>query len=136
MSNTTSTNQLNLKIIIILSTILLAIMVWLLWMIAENIPALAVQVWAIVATLLVPAVAILAFWFGKTEVRGFLAGADQMTERVASIFMHAIDSRDVSRIRIHNATNAPLMGQGMGMPNDVLPRIAARSAAPGGEIEL
>ncbi|MBN2003099.1 MAG: hypothetical protein JXA21_07050 [Anaerolineae bacterium] len=43
------------------------------------------------------------FWFGKVEVRGFLGGLDTALDKLAA----AVDLRDTSRVRVHQATRPP-----------------------------
>ena len=38
--------------------------------------------WTVLATLLIPVAALIGFWFGKVEVRGFLAGVDKKLDRL------------------------------------------------------
>jgi len=41
------------------------------------------------------------FWFAKIEVKGFLGGIDTALDKLAS----AVDMRDTSRVRVHQATH-------------------------------
>ncbi len=60
--------------------------------------------WAVIATLLIVPVFLAGFWFGKTEVRGFLSGADKMLDRMSGTVERIVAVRDTSRVTVHNAT--------------------------------
>jgi hypothetical protein len=76
--------------------------VYLLWLLTGTLEREGLAVWAIVATLALPVAFLAGFWFGKIEVRGFLAGVDKSLDKLAA----AVDLRDTSRIAVHNVTKA------------------------------
>ncbi len=82
---------------------ILGLVIYGLWIFANGMEHGKLAVWAIVATFIVPLVFLAGFWFGKTEVRGFLAGVDAGLDRLAQ----AVNMRDSSRITVHTATRTP-----------------------------
>jgi len=73
------------------------------WTLAMGLEHTKLAIWAIAATLALLPTFLAGFWFGKTEVRGFLAGVDAGLDRLAQ----AVNMRDTSRITMHAATRTP-----------------------------
>ena len=55
---------------------------WLLWRGMSKVPPDTARLWALVATVLIPISAWLAWYFGHIEVKGRLAGIDQAVDKV------------------------------------------------------
>lgn len=111
--------------IIIGAVIVLAIVglvVYGLWALVSSQSRTTADWWAVIATLLDVPIFALGFWFGKTEVRGFLSGADKMLDRMSGTVERIVAIRDTSRVTVHNATKPA--GYTVVLPN------VARSAMP------
>lgn len=65
---------------------------WAAWYFMQRIPAGWLALWALIVTLLTPGIFALGFWFGKTEVRGWLAGVDQGLDRVSKAAAQSINN--------------------------------------------
>lgn len=61
-----------------------------LWRLAEHATHTQLTIVGIVFFFLIPIALLLGYWFGRTEVRGFLSGMDTAVDRIAK----AIDLRD------------------------------------------
>ncbi len=108
MGKTRKTIQIDPVIIGILAGALvvlgiLGLVIYGLWTLASRMEHAHLAMWAIGATFIIPLAFFTGFWFGKTEVRGFLAGVDTGLDRLAQ----AVNMRDTSRISIHTAVRAP-----------------------------
>jgi hypothetical protein len=55
------------------------------WWMTGEVSANAIRVWAIVATLAIPLVALITFQLGRVESRGYMRGADHVMERVVGL---------------------------------------------------
>jgi uncharacterized membrane protein len=78
----------------LLTVFVLALIVWGLWSFASKMEHDKLALWAILATFLLPCFFWLGFWFGKTEVRGFLSGFDTSLDKLAN----AVSFRDDQRV--------------------------------------
>lgn len=76
---------------------LLGLVIWGLWSLADGWTRPGVNGWAVAATLLLVPAFLSGFWFGKTEVRGFLSGADHMLDRMAGIVQQVATIREATR---------------------------------------
>jgi flagellar basal body-associated protein FliL len=108
MSKTTKTNTMAILIVVgVLSALaVLGLVVYGLWALVSSQSRNAADWWAVVATLLIAPAFFIGFWFGKTEVRGFLSGADKMLDRMSTTIERTVAIRDNSRIAVHNARRA------------------------------
>lgn len=89
-----------------------------------DIPALE---WITTAlTLAMVPVFVIGFWFGKTEVRGFLGGVDTALDKLAT----AVDMRDSSKVRTHHALKADTVHPPAGAFNVYLPQPQAQVLPP------
>jgi hypothetical protein len=82
----------------------LGLVIFGLWTLADGWTRTAVNWWAVIATMLIVPGFLAGFWFGKTEVRGFLSGADKMLDRMSGTVERIVAVRDTSRVTVHNAT--------------------------------
>ena len=82
---------------IFLALALLGLVFWGLYSLADGWTRPGVNGWAVVATLLLVPAFLSGFWFGKTEVRGFLSGADHMLDRMAGIVQQVATIRETTR---------------------------------------
>ncbi len=91
----------------VIVAVILGLVVYGLWALVSSQSRNAADWWAVIATLLIAPTFALGFWFGKTEVRGFLSGADKMLDRMSRLISDVVTVRDNSRIAVHNATKSP-----------------------------
>jgi hypothetical protein len=103
------------------------------WLQLLLVPADWLALWGVVATFALPCAFYVGFFFGKTEVRGFLGGMDKGLDRVGRL----VDMRDNSRVAVHNKLQQPAAQQ----PNAVVlppewPQITSRSTGQDEVIDL
>lgn len=58
-----------------------------LWSLIASLDESLLATWALVSILALPVVFAWGFWFGKTEVRGFLKGVDTSLDRLARVMI-------------------------------------------------
>jgi hypothetical protein len=87
-------------------TAILALIGWLCWRAMLEVPADTARVWAIVATLLVPVVAYVAWRLGLIEARSRLDGIDQAVNKVMDVARRTADVRVGTARRMREATSA------------------------------
>ena len=108
MKKTTKTNTTAILIVVgILSALaVLGLVIFGLWTAADSISREATNWWTVIATLLIAPAFFAGFWFGKTEVRGFLEGVDKMLDKMSGTVEKIVAVRDNSRVTVHQATRA------------------------------
>lgn len=119
-TTTTHTNSIAPIIMggVIVVLVILGLVIYGLWMLVSSQERNVADWWAVVATLLLIPAFLTGFWFGKTEVRGFLSGADKMLDRMSRLMSDVVTVRDTSRINVHNATKVPTQpGYTVVLPN-------------------
>jgi flagellar basal body-associated protein FliL len=92
---------------LVVAVSILALVVYGLWSLADAWTRPGVNAWAIAATLLLVPAFLSGFWFGKTEVRGFLSGADHMLDRMAGIVQQVATVREATRTAPRPAGQPP-----------------------------
>src|SRR5574340_1554869 len=83
---------------------ILGLVVYGLWALVSSQSKSVADWWAVITTLLTVPLFAIGFWFGKTEVRGFLSGADKMLDKMSGMIEKVVTVLDTSRIHVHNAT--------------------------------
>ena len=100
----TRKHELTMWIIgVVTALAILGLVVYGLWALVSSQSRDAADWWAVIATLLTAPAFFTGFWFGKTEVRGFLSGADKMLDKMSGTVERIVTVRDSSRIAVHNA---------------------------------
>lgn len=137
-TTTTHTNSIVPVIMggVVIMLVILALVVYGLWALVSSQERGVADWWAVIATLLLIPAFLTGFWFGKTEVRGFLSGADKMLDRMSRLMSDVVAVRDTSRINVHNATKVPTQpGYTVVLPNvpRSMPPITYRELTSGGD---
>jgi hypothetical protein len=86
---------------------ILALVVWLCWWAMLQVPANTARVWAMTATLLIPAVGYAAWRLGQIEARSRLAGIDQAVNKVMDVARRTADVRVGTVGRMRQAAAKP-----------------------------
>ncbi len=86
---------------------ILALAVWLCWLAMLQVPANVARVWALAATLLIPAAGFGAWKLGRIEARSRLAGIDQGVDKVMRAAHQAADVRVGTVRSMREATSKP-----------------------------
>lgn len=84
--------------------VILGLVIFALWSLANGWTRQGVNWWAVVATLLIVPAFFFGFYLGKVEARGLLSGFDKSLDKMASVIGQVATMRDQSRITVHHAT--------------------------------
>ncbi|MEA3351176.1 MAG: hypothetical protein U9Q82_11180 [Chloroflexota bacterium] len=94
------------------------------WLLANSLTKTTVTVLLMVAIFSTPIMVFIGYWFGRTEVRGFLGGIDTALEKMAQ----AVDLRDGAKVNLHQKIQAPPPLSIQSPPQDNVPRLSFRNA--------
>jgi hypothetical protein len=128
----TTERKSNAKVLTIgavIALVILALVTFGLWTLADSLSHTAVNWWAILATLAIVPVFGFGFYLGKVEARGLLAGFDKSLDRMARVIGDVVTVRDNSRIAVHQATRQP--GYTVVLPNVTQPTVTHRQLTGG-----
>jgi hypothetical protein len=130
---------ISMKIILTLMVIGLAVfglVAYGLWRLAEMLDKGQVATLLVLAVLSMPVNFFLGYWFGRTEVRGFLSGVDTAVDKIA----RAVDLRDGAKVSVHQKIQPPPQQaeQPLVYPPDrsSLPRLSFRNSSSDQVIDL
>lgn len=129
--------QLEQKIIIYsLLALLAAGLIWGTWQLVSTYisPDLA-RAWALVATVMLPVVAIASYRLGHIESRGVLTGIDTGVNRVTRAAAAAIDLRSATVSAIKRSSSEPSPAYAVELPQ-IQPAITLRQLPPGDIVDL
>lgn len=102
MTKSANTRKVTLAVLIT-TCILISSIAYGLWHLAQTVTRAQINFVAVTALMLLPLSFFAGYWFGRTEVRGFLSGVDTMLDRIAK----AIDLRDGAKVTVHQRIAAP-----------------------------
>jgi hypothetical protein len=107
----------SVAVVAVIVAVILGLVTYGLWTLANNWTRMGVNWWAVIVTLLVVPIFFFGFYLGKTEARGMLAGFDKSLDRMGRLISDVVTVRDTSRINVHNATKVPPPGYTINLPN-------------------